>query len=450
MGAPPQTAQGHDDAGEAGAAVPSGGAPAAPAGPAPAPPAADRAGLARLCARLGLAMINSGESVAGTHAGLTRVAAAYGIDDCSFYTLPTGAIAVLRHDGDITIEMAAEGARTLRLDQVEAVYQLLGVVEGATITPADGLARLDAIMTSKARYNPWVIVAGHGVATLGFALILQLPWDVTGVAVALGLLAGLLRLLGSHVHRLEIIRPVLVSFVCGLVVFVLAKQGVIESPYHALIPPLLLSLPFVPLTLSALELADRQMVSGATRLAYALVQIVFLIFGLLAAQQVTGVSPSITIADVATYLGWWAPWVGTFLFAVGVALHFVAPVRTLPWLLAVCFAARAGLVLGDALGSSYLAAMIGAVFMAVVAEWSAAHTSGPPRLVTFSPSFILLIPGAMALTGLTQIFGPEHSLAFADLSTAMFVIVAIAVGLMVGVGLYEAAARLLGKRVPET
>ncbi len=206
----------------------------------------------------------------------------------------------------------------------------------------------------------------------------------------------------------------------------------------------------MPLTLSSLELADRQMVSGATRLAYALVQIVFLIFGLLAAQQVTGVSPSVAIADVSSYLGWWAPWVGTLLFAVGVALHFVAPVRTLPWLLAVCFAARVGLVIGDALGSSYLAAMIGAVFMAVVAEWSAAHSAGPPRLVTFSPSFILLIPGALALTGLTQIFGPEHAVAFSDLYTAMFVIVAIAVGLMIGVGMYEGIARLLGRRIPET
>ncbi len=107
-------------------------------------------------------------------------------------------------------------------------------------------------------------------------------------------------------------------------------------------------------------------------------------------------------------------------------------------------------MLGDALGSSYLAAMIGAIFMAVVAVWSAAHGAGPSRLVTFSPSFILLIPGALALTRLTQIFGPEHAVAFADLPTAMFVIVAIAMWLMIGVNLYEGVARLLGRRVPET
>jgi uncharacterized membrane protein YjjP (DUF1212 family) len=444
MGTPPHIAPDRRDT--AGPHAPASPGAAAAAGA----PAIDRGELARLCARLGLAMINSGESVAGTHAALTRVAAAYGIDDCSFYTLPTGAIAVLRHDGEITIEMAAEGARTLRLDQVEAVYKLLADAERGHLTPAGGLERLDDIVTSRARYHPWVIVAGNGIATLGFSLILQLPWDVTAVAVALGLLAGFLRLVGARVHRLEIVRPVLVSFVCGCVVFVLAKQGTIDAPYHALIPPLLLSLPFVPLTLSSLELADRQMVSGATRLAYALVQIVFLIFGLLAAQQVTGMSPELAMADVTTYLGWWAPWAGTLLFAVGVALHFVAPLRTLPWLLAVCFAARVGLVLGDAAGSSYLAAMIGAIFMAVVAEWSAASSAGPPRLVTFSPSFILLIPGALALTGLTQIFGPEHALAFGDLSMALFIIVAIAVGLMVGVGLYEGGCRLLGRRAPET
>ena len=68
--------------------------------------------------------------------------------------------------------------------------------------------------------------------------------------------------------------------------------------------------------------------------------------------------------------------------------------------------------------------------------------------MTFSPTFILLIPGALAITGLTQIFGPERALAFADLTQAMFIIVAIAVGLMVGVGLYEAGGRLAHRGSP--
>jgi uncharacterized membrane protein YjjP (DUF1212 family) len=398
--------------------------------------------LARFAARLGLALIACGESVTGTHAALTRVAAAGGVTDCSFYTLPTGAIAVLRARDSLSVELAAEGARTLRLDQVQHVYDLLDDAEHGRVEPEDGLARLDGILAARPRYNPLVVIAGHGVATFGFALILQLAWPVVAVSVVLGLLAGALRLMGTRVHRLEILRPVLVSFVCGCVVFLLARDGTVDAPYHALIPPLLLSLPFVPLTLATLELADRQMVSGATRLAYALVQIVLLVFGLLAAQQLVDIPPSLALADGSGDLGWWAAWVGTLIFALGVALHFSAPLKTLPWLLAVCLAARVGLALGQLAGSVYLAAMIGAVLMAVVADWSAAHTSGPPRLVTFSPTFILLIPGALAITGLTQIFGPERALAFADLSQAMFIIVAIAVGLMVGLGLYEAGARL--------
>ena len=384
---------------------------------------------------------------AGIPSALSSVAGAFDVVDCSFYTLPTGAIAVLRDRGAITIEMAAEGARTLRLDQVQGVYDLLAVAASG-LDPADGLRRLDAVLAAPPRFNPLIIIAGHGVATLGFALVLQLPWDVAGVAVILGILAGSLRVVGTHVHRLEIVRPVLVSFVCGCVVFLLAKQGMVEAPYHALIPPLVLSLPFVPLTLAALELADRQMISGATRLTYALVQILFLIFGLLAAQQVTDMSPVLAIADLPTYLGWWAPWVGTLVFAVGVALHFTAPLRTLPWLLAVCLAARIGLWLGGLADSTYLAAMIGAVLMAVVADWSAARTAGPPRLVTFSPTFILLIPGALALTGLTQVFGPNRQLAWADLTSSLLIITSIAVGLMFGLGLYEGVARLLGRRPP--
>ena len=130
-------------------------------------------------------------------------------------------------------------------------------------------------------------------------------------------------------------------------------------------------------------------------------------------------------------------------------LHFAAPLRVLPWLFAVCLAARVGLEIGDAASSPYLAAVCGAVLMALVAEWAAAHTSGPPRLVTFSPTFILLIPGTLALTGFTQVFGPEFAIGLSDLATALFVIVAIAVGLMVGLGLYESGAKLLGGRAPD-
>ena len=421
---------------------------AGPAGPAPGGGRATPE-LTRLTARLGLLMIAAGETVARTHAALRRIAGAYGVTDCSFYTLPTGAIAVLRDRGDLRVEMAAEGARALRLDQVQALYDLVEAAEGGAIDPADGLARLDAILAAKPRYHPLVLIAGHGLATLGFALILQLAWPVTAVAVVLGLLAGTLRILGTTVHRLEMLRPVITSFVCGCVVFLMARQGLVDAPYHALVPPLLLSLPFVPLTLATLELADRQIVSGAGRLAYALVQVALLVFGLLAAQQVVHLPPADAVTSAAADLGRWAPWAGTLLFAVGVALHFAAPLRVLPWLFAVCLAARVGLELGDAAGSPYLAAVCGAVLMALVAEWAAAHTSGPPRLVTFSPTFILLIPGTLALTGFTQIFGPEYAIGMTDLTTALFVLVAIAVGLMVGLGLYETGARILGGRAPQ-
>ena len=421
---------------------------AAPAAPAP-PGGRATPGLTRLTARLGLLLIAAGETVARTHAALSRIAGAYGVTDCSFYTLPTGAIAVLRDRGELHVEMAAEGARSLRLDQVQAVFDLVDAAEGGAIDPDEGLARLDAIMAAKPRYHPLVLIAGHGIATLGFALILQLAWPVTAVAVGLGLLAGALRILGARVHRLEMLRPVITSFVCGCVVFLMARQGFVDAPYHALVPPLLLSLPFVSLTLATLELADRQIVSGAGRLAFALVQVALLVFGLLAAEQVVHLPPADAVTSAAAYLGWWAPWVGTLLFAVGVALHFAAPLRVLPWLFAVCLAARVGLELGDAAGSPYLAAVFGAVLMALVAEWAAAHASGPPRLVTFSPTFILLIPGALALTGFTQIFGPEYAIGLAALTTALFIIVAIAVGLMIGLGLYEAGARVLGRSAPE-
>ncbi|MBM3146626.1 MAG: threonine/serine exporter family protein [Actinobacteria bacterium] len=65
--------------------------------------------LARFVARLGLAMIAAGESVAATHDALRTISGAYGVHDASFYTLPTGSVVVLRDADETRIELATEG-----------------------------------------------------------------------------------------------------------------------------------------------------------------------------------------------------------------------------------------------------------------------------------------------------------------------------------------------------
>jgi len=67
--------------------------------------------------------------------------------------------------------------------------------------------------------------------------------------------------------------------------------------------------------------------------------------------------------------------------------------------------------------------------------------SAPASRVLFLPAFWLLVPGALALVGLTELVGNDLTVALVDLSTTAFSIVSIALGVLVGVPLARAITR---------
>jgi hypothetical protein len=84
------------------------------------------------------------------------------------------------------------------------------------------------------------------------------------------------------------------------------------------------------------------------------------------------------VAAEVNLLGWWAPWVGVFLFGLGIFLHFAAPRGSLHWLLLVLYTAWLGERIGSQLAGPYLGAFIGA--LAITRSPSSPHNAaGRPR-----------------------------------------------------------------------
>ena len=61
---------------------------------------------------------------------------------------------------------------------------------------------------------------------------------------------------------------------------------------------------------------------------------------------------------------------------------------------------------------------------------------GPPAIVTFLPSFWLVVPGSLGLLSITRMLS-DRAAGFADLVTAVFALASIALGTLVGVSLYK-------------
>jgi uncharacterized membrane protein YjjB (DUF3815 family) len=213
----------------------------------------------------------------------------------------------------------------------------------------------------------------------------------------------------------------------------------VVSPLLLVIPPLASLLPGGMLTTAMIELADGAPTSGASRLIAGGTRVLLLVFGIATGEVLVGLPAAQAFSQGADNLiGWWAPWLGPLVFTVGIYLYFVAPRRSLVWLCLVVYAAWRGQQIGDVYLGGYLSGFVGALVMTIAASVLDRIPSAPPFLVLLLPAFWLLVPGVLAVVGVAELVGTNANIAVADIGTAVFSIVSIALGLLVGVALVRA------------
>lgn len=418
-------------------------------------PAADREVIAFLL-ELGEALIDAGDAVNRVGATLVSVAKVQGLADVGVVVLPTALIISVPGRGNVQTDVTAAGAARLRLDQIEAVVRIVDLASRGDIQPSRGRAELARVRASTSTVPMPVALAGYALAAVGLALILR--GGTLEVALAAGLGAAVAVLQFAKLPRQSDLRPFLplaASFLVACVVFLVARV----SPGVALLPPLVAPLiPFLPgalLTMGTLELATGQSVSGVARLASGGLQLVLLAAGIVGAAQFVGLPGGGDVAAATSATGWGgvvgvlAPWLGVALFGVGVAVAHSARRSSLPWILLVLVVAYAGQIVGGLFFGPTLSAFFGAMAMTPVAVFASRQPLGPPPLVTFLPAFWLLVPGALGLEGVTRVLGESGTQGLATLISTGSTMVAIALGILLGLLVVDPRRLGAGRRRPD-
>jgi uncharacterized membrane protein YjjP (DUF1212 family) len=385
---------------------------------------------------LGEAMIDSGDPVTHVDASLRQVAVVNGAGDAGIIVLPTALIVTVAGTESVHTAGASAGRARLRLDQIDAVFEVVRAAERGQVGPAQGLARLRAARAMPPASSPPVRLLGYAVLTVGLALILRAGWADLLVAGLLGVAVGTVLLAGDRLAPpYQVFLPVVCAFGVSVAVFVLARTSLDLGVFAPLVAPLVTFLPGALLTTSVIELATGQMISGAGRLATGAMQLVLLALGIVAGAQLVGV-PATTVVDVTPDpLGTLGPWVGVAVFGVGVLLHNSARRSSFGWITFVLYVAYAGQVVGGLLFGGVLSAFFGALAATPAALFAAGQRSGPPTLVSFLPAFWLLVPGALSLVGVTKVLGDERVDGVTSLVTAGATMVGIALGVLLGLAL---------------
>jgi len=396
----------------------------------------------RLLAVLGAAMVATGQPVDEVEDELREVGRRLGAPDPQVAAGPTG-VHIGLSSGDPAAYESVDGR--LRLDQAVDVRLIRHLLVAGRIDVEQALDRLQELRGKPMRYPVWLAEGGFVAVAVGICLILQ-PGLANLCAATVGgvVVMGLSRIAQRHPSLLALL-PTVAGFAVSALVFAAAGAGLLDGALRTVLPPLAVLLPGALMVTGLSELAAGAMVAGSSRLMYGTVQLLLFALGVAAAAALLG-TPARLLGNVrVAEFGWWAAPLGLVVIGVGITLMEGVPVRLAPWVLGVLTVTFVVQLTGQHLGAPVLGSFLGAMAASIGASTAELVHRQLPRLVVFLPSFWLLVPGSLGLIGVSEvaILPGEGWTVGLDV---VGVILAIAMGLLVGSVVSRALRALVGRR----
>lgn len=273
-------------------------------------------------AELGKALTSSGISVVDITSILGRIATAYGLN-AEILVFPTMLVIKL-HDGSEQISISNQKPGLKPLNQVSELYELIYRTEAAEISPKEGKRCINHILNGKHRFGPLGIIIGYILFCIGIGSLLQPSPEQLITSAVLGTIVGFLILLGDKKPRFSLLLPVISAFLVSSLYFWGFKEGLITGSFIMLIPALAYFLPGATLTTGMFELASGEIISGSSRVIYGAAILFLLLFGVLMGMQIMGISSNeLLVTRSVSIIGWWVPYLGVLIFALGMYFFYV-------------------------------------------------------------------------------------------------------------------------------
>jgi len=358
---------------------------------------------------------------------LRELATAYGVEaDVALF--PTFVMAEDRQRGTLIMRHVAH---SYRFDQIAESQEVIAEGCAGGLTASEGIARLRAIEDHKALVPSWLRIVGYALSAVGFVLVLQMSMLAVLVGAVLGALVGAALVFLGPNRRWAVLIPVFATFATALLVSLVSVSMGYDVPVRLAAVPVIVLLPGAALTAATVELVNGDMIAGASRLVFAVMQILAMAFGFALAVDVAGLEGQDLTDLTFNRLPPWLGWVGLVVYVVGTMLYFCTPWRL--WLASifVILLTHLVLVMSQWIVSPTLAAGL-ATAVAAVAAWTinSGIGGGPASLVLFLPAFWSLIPGSSAFVALTGVITKNSELGSIGLN-AFLTLVSMSIGIMV-------------------
>ena len=386
--------------------------------------------------RLGALMLGAGASSARVRDSMERAAGALGIEQLHCRVGMTDIVATAGRGQMFRTRVAEIRQPAVDADRLTALKRLTNELVDGT-TPAQLQARLTEIERMPRRSSPALRVVAAALACAAFALLNNGGWQEF---VAVGIAAGAGQAVRMAIHRLRTneFLTVFASAVTALLVYlavaaVFVLVGLPGAQHDAALTSAVLYLvPGFPLVTGALDLARLDLNAGIARVTYA--ALILLATGT-AVWAVATIFHTTVTQTAAPELG--EPLLSLMRLIAGFVgvLGFAALFST-PWAIAVTAAA-----LGAIANVGRLAFIDAQVNPAVAAAAAAlavglgAYLFGDrlraARVTLTVPAVLIMVPGAAAYRSIAGVIDGDTLAAIQNAMTALFVVVALAIGLTV-------------------
>ncbi|MBW8313256.1 MAG: threonine/serine exporter family protein [Rhizobium sp.] len=360
--------------------------------------------------------------------------------DCEIFSNPTGMILSFadpvrgQHNGITRVIRLDPGEQNLaRLAATDAIAE--DVLAGR-LAPADGLAALKALDRPGTRRMQALAALSFGLSAASVAALLGAGLAGVVTSGVIGLVIGVMAVLAGGRPRLGEALEAIAAMVATLLAAAVATFIEPLSFKTVIVASLIVLMPGLMLTNAVSELSAQHLVSGTARFAGALMILMKLTFGTVAAMQVVRLLGWVPQEAAAQPLPFVAELAALGVAAFAFAVLFQASRRDYPLvmgsvLLGYALTRLGGEVLGLAsenfAGGAFFAGMGVAALSNVYGRWS----NRPGALVRV-PGIILLVPGSVGFRSLNFVMERDVFLGLDTAFALLSALIALVAGLLFG------------------
>lgn len=377
-----------------------------------------------------------GASAPRLEAAINSVSTRLGLN-CNSLSTPT-AIILSFADAARGDNALAEATQVIRLSPGDVnlrrmceVDEIADQVIDGRLDIEAGSRRLREIQQRRDTRNRAFTALSFGIASGAVAAILHAAWADVAVAGLIGVIIGMLALASEGRPRLAASFEAISALLATLIATAASVWWQPLGVKSVVLASLIVLLPGMSLTTAVRELSTQHLASGVARLAGAMMTLLKLAFGTVAATQLCRALHLVPVMAAAAPVPGWAEWVALAFGCFSFAVLFQSARRDYPLVMASAALGYLITYYCSSASSPQFGVFLAGLVIGACGNLYARVAHRPGALVR-EPGIVLLVPGSIGFRTLSFMFERDMSLGGDMAFTLIAILVALVAGLLFG------------------